>query len=100
MVAVEPLNAPMSSVIRKLLDRAPMSEGKFEFAWRTAVGPAMERVTRAALDADGTVYVTMTVSDPAWRREVKRSQHVILGKLQDLLGSSTIARLKVAAGGR
>lgn len=74
-----------------------MSEGKFEFAWRVAVGASMERVARATLGDDGTVSVR--VDDPTWRKEVKRSQGVILGKLQHLLGSSVIKKLRVAGGG-
>jgi predicted nucleic acid-binding Zn ribbon protein len=95
---VEPLNAAAPGVIRTLLARGPMSDGKFEFAWRTAVGPAMERVTKAALREDGTVEVQ--VDGAAWRKEVRRSQPVILAKLQGLLSDSVVKKVKVTGGGR
>jgi predicted nucleic acid-binding Zn ribbon protein len=78
--------------------QAPMSEGKLEFAWRVAVGPSMERAARPALREDGTVEVH--VDDPAWRKEVKRSQALILSKLQGLLGRSVVKKIKIVGGGR
>jgi len=95
---VQPLNAALPGVIRTLLAQSPMSEGKFEFAWRAAVGEAMERVTTATLREDGTVEVL--VDGVAWRKEVRRSQAVILAKLQGLLGSSVVKKVKVTGGGR
>jgi predicted nucleic acid-binding Zn ribbon protein len=95
---VRALNSSLSVVVRSLLDRSPMSDGKFDFAWRTVVGPAMQRVTRAAIQADGTVRVS--VEDAAWRREVKRAQPAILAELQQLLGDSIVKRLKIVGGDR
>jgi len=92
MDGMEPLQSAARSFVRSLLARSPMSPGKFEFAWRQAVGPALERAAKATLLEDGTVEVS--VDDPAWRREVKRSQTVILGRLRELLGKSTVVKLK------
>lgn len=93
---MRPLNASVPIVVRSLLARAPMSEGKFAFAWAAAVGPAVHRVTRASLREDGTVDVE--VHDPVWKKELKRSQAEILGKLQGLLGGSVVRKLKVTGG--
>jgi predicted nucleic acid-binding Zn ribbon protein len=90
---VQPLNAALPGFLRNLLLRSPMSVEKFEFAWRLAVGPALERAARPVLHEDGTVEVI--VADAAWRREVKRSQAAILAKLQELLSPSVVRALKV-----
>lgn len=90
---MQPLNAALPGVVRNLLLRSPMSVEKFEFAWRLAVGPALERVARPVLHEDGTVEVF--VVEAAWRREIKRSQAAILAKLQDLLSTSVVKALKV-----
>ena len=95
---MDPLQSAAPGVVRSLLARSPMSVGKFEFAWRLAVGPALERVTKPTLHEDGTIEVC--VSDAAWRREVKRSQAVILAKLQELLSASIAKKLKITGGGR
>jgi predicted nucleic acid-binding Zn ribbon protein len=97
-VVVEPLNNAVPDVVRTLLSQGPMSEGKFEFAWRVAVGASLGRVTRPTLREDGTVEVC--VDDAAWRKEVKRSQATILGRLQHLLGASVVKKLKITGGGR
>jgi predicted nucleic acid-binding Zn ribbon protein len=91
---MEPLAAALPSTVRTILRKGPMSEGKFQLAWRVAVGPAIDRATRASLRADGTVDVR--ASDVAWRREVRRSQAVILDRLRDLVGPSVISGMKVA----
>jgi predicted nucleic acid-binding Zn ribbon protein len=75
-----------------------MSEGKLAFAWRTAVGPSLDRVSEPLLREDGTVEVV--VGDAAWRKEMRRSQALILAKLQDLLGASVVRKIKIVGGGR
>jgi predicted nucleic acid-binding Zn ribbon protein len=94
---VQPLNAALPSVLRALLVRAPMSDEKLAFAWRLAVGPSLQRVTHLTLRDDGTVEVR--VDHPAWRKEVKRSQPLILSKLRGLLGGSVVKSLKIVGGG-
>ena len=92
------MNSALPRVVRSLMARAPMSEGKFEFAWRAAVGPSLERVTVAKLREDGAVEVR--VDQAAWRKEVKRSQALILSNLQELLGASVVKKLKIVGGER
>jgi predicted nucleic acid-binding Zn ribbon protein len=95
---VEPLNRTLNDVVHSLLTRSPMSDGKVEFAWRVAVGASLERVTHPQLLDDGTVEVR--VDDPAWRKEVKRAQPLILSKLRSLLGTSVVRKIRVVGGGR
>jgi predicted nucleic acid-binding Zn ribbon protein len=72
-----------------------MSPGKIQAAWRLAVGTAIDRATRVALLEDGTLEVA--TAELAWRREVKRSQGLILTRLVDLLGSGTVKKIKIVA---
>ena len=81
--------AVLSEVIRK----APLCPEKVDFAWRAAVGPAVERVTSVRLDDHGVLHVT--AADAHWAREVKRSSKLILVRLADLLGDNVVKRLRV-----
>ncbi len=90
---MEPLGAAMPSAVRLLLRQGPMSPGKLSLAWRLAVGPAIDRATSVSIQDNGTVAVL--APDPAWRRELKRSQDLVLTRLQDLLGSDIVRRIRV-----
>jgi len=92
---VEPLRASIPSVVRVLLRSGPMSPGKIQAAWRLAVGTAIDRATVVALREDGTLEVAAT--ELAWRREVRRSQGLILSRLHDLLGQDPVRKIKVVA---
>ena len=48
----------MPAVLADVIRKAPLTDEKVAFAWRTAVGPAFERVTTARLDATGVLHVT------------------------------------------
>ena len=75
-----------------MLERQPMSQGKLQFAWRAAVGPALARA--ASLDwRDGRVIVQM--SSDEWTREIRRSKPVILERLRMLLGKDAVTRLDI-----
>ena len=82
----------MPGALVELLRGTPLSPGKVGFAWRTAVGPAVERVTSVQLA--GRVLVVET-SGPQWAREVTRSADVILTRLQTLLGRETVTSITV-----
>jgi hypothetical protein len=82
----------MPGALAELLRSAPLSPGKVECAWNAAVGRAFERVTSVRLE--GTELLVDAVS-PQWAREVTRAAHVILPRLQMLLGHATVARITV-----
>ena len=75
-----------------LLRDAPLSNGKVGFAWRAAVGPAVERATHVRLDQRVLIVET---SSPQWSREIMRSSPVILQRLQDFLGADSVERIEV-----
>ena len=76
----------------ELLRATPLSDDKVTFAWRTAVGPALERSTTARME--GRVLVVETTG-PQWTREIERSREVILSRVRSLLGASVVTRLDV-----
>jgi hypothetical protein len=89
---VRPLNSAIPGALVELLRDAPLSPGKVSFAWRAAVGPALERETAVRL-VEGTIVVDATTR--LWAREVTRSSPVILRRLQTLLGSDAVVGISV-----
>ena len=75
--------AALAAIIRK----APLTEEKVGFAWRTAVGPAVAGATAVALDG---MTLRVTARDRTWQREIERSAATIQTRLDDLLGSGVV----------
>ncbi|MFN8641870.1 MAG: DciA family protein [Candidatus Binatia bacterium] len=73
--------------------QAPLTPEKVSFAWRTAVGPAIARVTSATLGVDGVL--TVTSHDAQWAREVHRLRHDLLRGLEPWLGVGVVTRIEV-----
>jgi hypothetical protein len=88
---MRPLTHALPGALVRLLCDVPLSDGKVGFAWRAAVGPALERATRVKLES--RVLIVETTS-PQWSREVMRSSPVILKRLQTLLGD-VVDRIEV-----
>src|SRR5712671_2759043 len=80
------------AALMELLRPAPLSDGKVAFAWKAAVGPALERATTVKLE--GGTLIVETIG-PQWTREVKRSSGVIITRLKTLLGAETVQRIDV-----
>ena len=89
---MRPLSQAVPGAVADLLRNAPLSDGKVAFAWKVAVGPAMERAT--AIKLEGTVLIVEPVN-VQWGREIKRSTGVILSRLGTLLGRDTVTDIKV-----
>jgi predicted nucleic acid-binding Zn ribbon protein len=80
------------AVLAEVIRKAPLCPEKVAFAWRTAVGSAMDRVTTVRLDEAGVLHVNAT--DAHWAREVKRSSRLIVKRLEALLGEGVIKKLR------
>ena len=91
---MEPLSSTAAPALRTLLNCQPTTSAKVAFAWAIAAGPALARATSPVWSSDGTLYVR-TRTD-AWRNELRRSKHVLLGRLSDLLGADVVRRLDVS----
>ena len=89
---VIPLRQIMPEALAVVLREAPLTPDKIAFAWCTAVGPAVGRVTTVTLK--GRV-LHVQVKDAAWQREVERSAGVIRTRLQTLLGDDVVRGLEV-----
>jgi Dna[CI] antecedent, DciA len=89
---MRPLTSALPGALAELLRDAPLSPGKVSFAWRAAVGPAMERKAAVRLES-GTLIVD--AANRAWAREIRRSSSLILHRLQTLLGEQTVTAIEV-----
>jgi hypothetical protein len=89
---MKPVSQLVPGAIATLLRQGPLSPAKIDFAWKTAVGPAMARVT--AVKLDGSV-LWVEAETNAWAREVTRSSGVIASRLDRLLGKDVIRRIVV-----
>jgi predicted nucleic acid-binding Zn ribbon protein len=80
-----------SGVIAEIIRRQPASKEKTSFAWQLAVGPALARVSNVDL-RDRVLFVT--ARDDRWRKEIARAVPAILAKMQHLLGSDSIQKIR------
>ena len=93
--AVVPVHLVLPDALAAIIRRAPLTAEKVAFSWRTAVGPAVDRVTTIEL-RDGVLYVR--ARDAAWRREVERSASLIRSRLDGLLGDRVVRYIEVVQG--
>jgi hypothetical protein len=84
-------NQVMPAVVGDVIRKAPLTDEKVAFAWRLAVGPAIDRSTTVRLDADGTLYVT--AESKAWVDSIRASVGLIRSRLAHFLGDETIKRI-------
>jgi hypothetical protein len=82
----------MPEALAAIVRRAPLTPEKVAFSWRTAVGPAVNKVTTIELRG-GVLYVR--AKDAAWQREVERSAALIRSRLDALLGERVVRRIEV-----
>ena len=90
---VDPIQRFIPGALATILEKAPLSPEKVSFAWRAAVGRAMDNVTSVEL-RDSILYVR--AKDAAWRREVERSAGLIRARLDKLLGPDIVRRIEVS----
>jgi hypothetical protein len=89
-----PAHRLIPGVVAGIIQKAPMSPEKIDFAWRAAVGPTIAKVTSVRLGADRVLRVS--AADPNWQREVLRSSALIVARLDHLLGPGIVSRLESA----
>lgn len=87
-----PVHRVMPDALAVVLRKAPLTPDKVAFAWRTAVGRPVDRVTTVELK--GRV-LHVRAKDPAWRREIERSAGLIRTRLAMLLGDDVVRGLDV-----
>jgi predicted nucleic acid-binding Zn ribbon protein len=91
-VIVKPIIHAVPGALAELLRGAPLSPGKVDFAWKAAVGPALQRTTSVRLEGTQLLVDAATAQ---WAREIRRSSRVILSRLQLLLGQDAVTEITV-----
>jgi hypothetical protein len=83
----------MPDALAAVLRRAPLTPEKVAFSWRTAVGPAVDKVTSVEL-RKGVLHVR--AKDATWQREIERSAVLIRARLESLLGDGVVRYIQVS----
>jgi len=91
-LAVIPVQQVLPEALAVVLRKAPLTPEKIAFAWRTAVGAAVDRVT--TIELKGRV-LHVRAKDAAWQREVERSAAIIRIRLESLLGAAVVRGIDV-----
>lgn len=90
--AVIPVHRLLPEGLAAVLQRAPLSDEKVAFAWRTAVGPALDQATSVEL-RNRVLHVR--VRDAAWQREVEHAAGLIRVRLASMLGDGVVREIQV-----
>ena len=89
---VIPVHRFLPDALADILRKAPLTDDKVAFAWRSSVGPAIDRGTTVSL-REGILQVT--AREAAWGREVQRSEALIRARLDSLLGRNVVRGISV-----
>jgi hypothetical protein len=87
-------NKVMPSVLAEVIRKAPLTDEKVAFAWRLAVGPAVDKATTIRLAPNGTLYVKADA--PAWNDAIGKSLGLIRSRLAHYLGESAVTRIDLS----
>jgi hypothetical protein len=85
-------NKVMPAVVAEVVRKAPLTPEKVAFAWRLAVGAAIDKSTTVRLADNGVLYVR--AETPAWLAAVRKSTSLIQIRLDDVLGDGVIKRIQ------
>ena len=81
----------MTTVVMEIVRKAPLTDEKVAFAWKLAVGPAVDKATRVRLTSSGALHIS--AESPAWIDAVMKSAGLIRSRLAHLLGENTVRQL-------
>jgi hypothetical protein len=84
----------MPAVLADVIRKAPLTDEKVQFAWRLAVGPAIDNATTVRLAASGTLYVKAEA--PAWNDAIGKSLGMIRSRLAHYLGETTVKSIDLS----
>lgn len=83
----------LTGLVADIVRRAPLTPEKVAFAWRLAVGTALDRATAARLTEDGVLVVR--AESAAWAAAVRASVGLIRSRLDQYLGADIVTRIDV-----
>ena len=89
-----PVQDLLPAALTTLIRKAPLTDEKVAFAWKTAVGPAIAAATEVTFD-QGVLRVR--ARDQAWQRELERSAATLRRRIEDLLGAGIVRALEFTA---
>jgi hypothetical protein len=89
-----PLQLVMPAALASVLRQAPLSPEKVSFAWRTAVGAAIDRASTVELKG---ATLAVSVKTDEWRLEIVRSAPLIRARLDLVLGPGVVTWIDVGA---
>lgn len=84
-------NQVMPAVVADVIRKAPLSDEKVAFAWRLAVGAAMDKSTKVRLGEDGTLHIR--TDSQAWTDSIRASVGLIRSRLAHFLGEDAVKRI-------
>lgn len=90
-----PAQSLIPDALAEVLRHAPLTPEKVSFAWRTAVGATIGRVTTARLGDAGVLHVAVT--DARWRPAIAKGASLIRTRLAALLGPDIVTRIELTA---
>jgi hypothetical protein len=91
-----PVQQVMPAALASVLRLAPLTPEKVAFAWRTAVGAAVDRATSVELRGSTLAVV---VKSEQWRHEIGRSSALIRTRLNFVLGDGVVTRIDIQSEG-
>ena len=89
---MERVSQVIPDALAAILRKAPLSDDKIAFAWRMAVGPAMDKVTTLSY-RNGVLQVR--ARDANWQREVERAAGIVRHRLDAILGAGIVKSIDV-----
>lgn len=90
--SMEPVRQFVPEALAALIRKAPTTPEKIAFAWRHAVGPAVDKATQVELT--GTT-LRVRVQSRQWQREIQKSAAMVRSRLAALLGDDVVRRIEV-----
>ena len=94
---MQPIQQFTPSVLAEVIRRQPASEGRTTIAWQIAVGAKLARATSVRLTDR---VLTVSASDSRWVTEIEAAREIVLRRLQELLGSDAVARIRIERKGK
>lgn len=91
-VAWQPIGQVLPGALAQIVRQAPLSAGKVDFAWRSAVGSQMAKVSAVRLE-DGVLLVEAQTAQ--WGSAIMRASGLILSRIQAMLGPDTVRELRI-----
>lgn len=88
----QPIGQVLPGALAKIVRQAPLSAGKVDFAWRSAVGTQMARVSAVRLE-NGVLLIEVQTAQ--WGSAIMRASGLILSRIQSMLGSDAVRELRI-----